>query len=85
MSIPLIRRLFAAAAISAAGLAAAAQPATVRVDYVHSGNALNESYAMERVVIEPLPWPGDMKRTIDTTNRGSNKVEVAAAKTGEVL
>jgi hypothetical protein len=85
MSIPLIRRLFAAAAISAAGLAAAAQPATVRVDYVHSGNALNESYAMERVVIEPLPWPGDMKRTIDTTNRGSNKVEVADAKTGEVL
>ena len=85
MSTTAFRRLFAAAAISAAGLAAAAQPATVRVDYIHSGNALNESYAMERVVIEPLPWPGDMKRTIDTTNRGTNKVEVADAKTGEVL
>jgi len=79
-------RLLAAAALSAAAsLAAAAQPATVRVDYIHSGNALNENYAMERVVIEPLPWPGDMKRTIDTTNRGINKVEVADAKTGRLL
>ncbi|HEY1148098.1 MAG TPA: M64 family metallopeptidase [Pseudoduganella sp.] len=85
MATTAFRRLFAAAAISAAGLAAAAQPATVRVDYIHSGNALNESYAMDRVVIEPQPWPGDMKRTIDTTNRGTNKVEVADAKTGEVL
>ena len=85
MATTAFHRLFAAAAISAAGLAAAAQPATVRVDYIHSGNALNEGYAMDRVVIEPLPWPGDMKRTIDTTNRGTNKVEVADAKTGEVL
>jgi hypothetical protein len=85
MATTAFRRLFAAAAISAAGLAGAAQPATVRVDYIHSGNALNESYAMDRVVIEPLPWPGDMKRTIDSTNRGANKVEVADAKTGEVL
>jgi hypothetical protein len=86
MSTTIFRRLLAAAALSAAaGMAVAAQPATVRVDYIHSGNALNESYAMERVVIEPLPWPGDMKRTIDTTNRGTHKVEVADAKTGALL
>jgi hypothetical protein len=75
----------------AGGLAAAqsapstAQPATVRVDYLHSGNALNESYAMERVVIEPLPWPGDLRRTLDDTGRGVNKVEVADIKTDQLL
>jgi hypothetical protein len=65
--------------------ALAAQPATVRLDYLHSGNALDEHYAMERVVIEPLPWPGDMRSTIDSTNRGNNLVEVVDAKSGELL
>jgi hypothetical protein len=74
-----------ALAVTAPALAAAAQPATVRLDYLHSGNALNEQYAMERVVIEPLPWPGDMSRTIDDTNRGNNMVEVVDAKTGDLL
>jgi len=66
-------------------LALAAQPATVRVDYIHSGNALSEQYAIERVLIEPLPWPGDMARPFDDTNRGNNRVEVADAKTGDLL
>jgi hypothetical protein len=66
-------------------LALAAQPATVRVDYIHSGNALSEQYAIERVLIEPLPWPGDMSRPFDDTNRGNNRVEVADAKTGDLL
>ena len=61
------------------------QPATIRVDYLHSGNAKEEHYAMERVVVEPLPWPGDMTRTLDDTNRGVNKVEVVDAKTGALL
>jgi len=74
-------------AVSAAATPAAAptQPATVRLDYIHSGNALNEQYAMERVVIEPLPWPGDMRRTIDDTNRGNNLVEVVDATSGKLL
>jgi len=65
--------------------ALAAQPATVRLDYLHSGNALDEHYAMERVVIEPLPWPGDLRATIDDTNRGNNMVEVVDPKSGELL
>ncbi|MEV4783501.1 IgA Peptidase M64 [Burkholderia sp. LMU1-1-1.1] len=69
----------------AAAPAPASQPATVRLDYIHSGNALNEQYAMERVVIEPLPWPGDMRRTIDDTNRGNNLVEVVDATSGKLL
>lgn len=63
----------------------AAQPATVRLDYTHSGNALQDAYAIERVVIEPLPWPGSMARNLDETNRGQNRVEVVDAKTGDLL
>ena len=74
-----------AAPAFAAAPAADGQPATVRLDYIHSGNALNEQYAMERVVIEPLPWPGDMRRTIDDTNRGNNLVEVVDAASGKLL
>jgi len=68
-----------------ASLAHAVQPATVRMDYAHSGNALADSYAIERVVIEPLPWPGSAARNLDDTNRGQNRVEVVDPKTGDVL
>ena len=64
---------------------AAPQPATVRVDYIHSGNALTDQYAVERILIEPLPWPGNPARNFDDSNRGQNRVEVADAKTGDLL
>jgi Spy/CpxP family protein refolding chaperone len=68
-----------AAALALAASAVHAQPATVRLDYTHSGNALSDQYALERVLIEPLPWPGDPKQPFDNTNRGQNRVEVADA------
>ena len=71
-----LSRLCAAALVFAAGAACAQQPATVRVDYLHSGNALHDQYALERVVIEPLAWPGDLTQALDNTNRGQNRVEV---------
>jgi hypothetical protein len=79
-----IRFLLAALAL-VAGAAQAQAPATVRVDYLHSGNALSDQYALERVLIEPLPWPGDLSQNFDNTNRGQNRVEVADAKTGDLL
>ncbi|HEY1044776.1 MAG TPA: M64 family metallopeptidase [Telluria sp.] len=72
-------------ALFAATAVAAPQPGTLRVDYVHSGNALEDSYALERVLVEPLPWPGSLSQAIDTTDRGVNRVEVVDAKTGELL
>ncbi len=78
-------RLFTLALLLASGHAAAAQPATLRVDYTHSGNALNEHYALDRVLVEPLPWPGHPARNLDDTNRGQHRVEVADAATGELL
>ncbi len=83
-STPLFCGLLAALSLSAQA-APPPQPATIRVDYLHSGDAKQEHYAMERVVLEPLPWPGDMTRTLDDTNRGVNKVEVVDAKTGVLL
>jgi hypothetical protein len=64
---------------------AQAAPPTMRVDYLHTGNALEEHYALERVVIEPLPWPGNTARPIDDSNRGANQFEVVDPKTGRVL
>jgi hypothetical protein len=67
----------------AAGPALAVQPAAVHLDY--SGNAPADEYALERVLIEPLPWPGDTSRNFDHTNPGQNRVEVVDAKTGDML
>ncbi|MGZ8288126.1 MAG: M64 family metallopeptidase [Telluria sp.] len=78
-------RSCAAALLFAAGAASAQQPATVRVDYLHSGNALQDTYALSRVVIEPLPWPGDLSQALDNSNRGQNMVEVVDAKSGDLL
>jgi hypothetical protein len=80
----LIRLLPAALALAAAN-ALAQSPATVRLDYTHSGNALSDQYALERVLIEPLPWPGNLSQAFDNTNRGNNRVEVVDAKTGDLL
>jgi hypothetical protein len=78
-------RLFAATLALSVGTAAAQAPATIRVDYTHSGNALSDQYALERVLVEPLPWPGDTSKPFDDTNRGQNRIEVADAKTGDLL
>jgi len=76
---------FLAALVANAAHAATDNPPTLRVDYIHSGDAKTESYALDRIVVEPLPWPGSPTQTIDTTNLGANKVEVSDAKTGELL
>jgi hypothetical protein len=65
--------------------AIAATPPTLRVDIQHSGDAKVEHYALDRVVVEPLPWPGNPDQPIDVTNRGSQKFEVADAASGKLL
>ncbi|MGD2130822.1 MAG: M64 family metallopeptidase [Lysobacterales bacterium] len=60
-------------------------PQTVRVDYYHSGNAETELYSMGDVVIEPLPWPGNPDKPIDTLRRGHFLFRVEDPETGQVL
>ncbi len=80
-----ILRILASLLLATSTAALAAPPATIRVDYLHTGNALADSYAIERVLVEPLPWPGDLSKNLDTTDRGNNKVEVVDAKTGDLI
>ena len=80
--------LVTVAAVGIAAPAAAATPSpprTLRVDYVHSGNAREEHFALERVVLEPLPWPGDPAKAIDDTNLGKYFFEVIDRTTRRVL
>jgi hypothetical protein len=66
-------------------IAFAAPPATMRLEYFHTGNSAQELFSVDRVVIEPLPWPGNPQKAIDTTNRGNYIVEVVDAGSQRVL
>jgi IgA peptidase M64/peptidase M64-like protein len=63
----------------------AAAPATMRLDYYHTGSSAQELFSIDRIVIEPLPWPGDMSKAIDDTNLGKYFFEVRDQKTKRVL
>ena len=64
---------------------AAEPPPTLRVDIQHGGDANTETFALERIVVEPLPWPGNPALPIDDTNRGVNLLRVRDAASGELL
>ena len=57
---------------------------TLRVDYVHTGVATEEHFALERLRIEG-EWPGSRTQTIDTTNRGKYLVELVDLATNRLL
>jgi hypothetical protein len=61
-----------------------AAPRTMRLDYYHSGNEKQEMFSVDRVVIEPLEWPGPPDKTIDRTNLGKYFFEVRD-RNGRVL
>ena len=83
------RRAAAAAAAVVVGFAfapvAMAAPQTLRVDYYHTGNATEERFSLDRILTEPLPWPGNPNKAIDDTNRGKYVFEVHDAGSGRVL
>lgn len=57
----------------------------MRLDYYHTGNTAHEMFSVDRVVIEPLPWPGDLAKTIDGTNLGEYLFEVHDQASGRLL
>ncbi len=65
--------------------ALAATPPTMRLDYYHTGNAMQELFSVDQVVIEPLPWPGNPNRPLDTTNRGKYFFEVRDLASNRLL
>ncbi|MBL8194868.1 MAG: IgA Peptidase M64 [Blastocatellia bacterium] len=58
---------------------------TMRVDYYHTGNIKEELFSLDRVVIEPLPWPGNPQKPIDDTNLGKYFFEVIDRNTNKVI
>ena len=77
----MLRTLLALATVAAL----AAPPRTLRVDCGHTGDAASERFGVERVVLEPLPWPGDPAKAIDGSNLGKYCFEVADKATGRLL
>jgi hypothetical protein len=77
--------LLAPTLLLAISIAALGAPQTVRLDYYHTGNSKQEVFSLDHVVIEPLPWPGDMSKTIDTTNLGKYLFEVRDKKSNRLL
>jgi hypothetical protein len=73
--------LFALVLLQAA--TSAAVP-TLRVDYVHSGTAERDGYALEGLVLEG-PWPGHPDRAIDDSGLGRYRFEVKDAASGKLL
>jgi hypothetical protein len=57
----------------------------MRLDFYHTGNAKEERFSVDRVVLEALPWPGNPSRPLDTTNRGKYFFEVVDGASGAVL
>ena len=59
-------------------------PATMRVDYYHTGNSETELFSLDQVVIEPASWTGNMYQPLDTTLRGKYMFEIVDPASGEL-
>jgi hypothetical protein len=59
-------------------------PETMRLDYFHGGNRDMEMFSVEQVIIEPLPWTGNMHQPIDNTLRGKYLFEIIDDESGDI-
>ena len=59
-------------------------PATWRVDYYHTGGQGLEAFSLDRVVVEPLPWPGNPDGFVDRADTGTYRFRVES-EDGRVL
>src|ERR1700740_824621 len=62
-----------------------AAPRTMRVDYDHSGNSQQEWFSLDRVVEEPLEWPGNPEKAIDDSQLGDYHFEVQEKRSGKLI
>jgi hypothetical protein len=64
--------------------ASSSSPQTMRLDYNHTGNISQELFSLDKIVIEPLPWPGNLQKQVDNSNLGSYLFEVIDRNTNLV-
>jgi hypothetical protein len=82
---PMMKNILSGFALLLVSVATQAAPQTMRLDYYHTGDAKQEMFSVDRVIIEPLPWPGDLSKAIDSTNLGKYFFEVRDQKSGRPL
>jgi hypothetical protein len=80
----LLLLLLVAGVVAAESPGIGSVPGTLRVDYFHSGNAAQELFSIDEVVLESLPWPGNRAQLLDTVPRGKYFFEVSDLKTGQL-
>jgi hypothetical protein len=62
----------------------AANPRTMRVDFYHTGNSDTEIFSLDRVVLEPLQFSGNLQQPIDKTLRGKYSFEIVDPDSGSI-
>jgi IgA Peptidase M64/Peptidase M64 N-terminus len=62
-----------------------AAPRTLRVDYYHGGNSKDEWFTLDRTVLEPLEWPGNLNKSIDASGLGNYLFEVREQASGKLV
>src|SRR5215207_10945429 len=67
------------------GAPQAKAPRTMRLDFYHTGTSTEEVFSLDRVVVEPLAWPGNPRRAADDSNLGKYLFEVRDAKSDRLL
>jgi len=65
-------------------VSAAEVSTSMRVDFFHSGNHETELFSLDQVVLEPLPWSGNMAQPTDRTLRGKYLFEIVDPDNTEV-
>lgn len=60
-------------------------PATWRLDYHHTGGLGDEIFALDRIVVEPLPWPGHPAGALDRSGAGKYRFRVLDGDGEEVF
>ena len=76
--------VLAAALAATAPSPAAGPPRTLRLDYFHTGSAVEERLSLDGVVREG-PWPGNPERPLDDTNLGKYLFEVRDRATNRLV
>lgn len=62
----------------------AANPRTMRIDFYHTGNNETEIFSLDRVVLEPLPFSGNLGQPLDKTLRGKYSFEIVDPESGDI-
>jgi IgA Peptidase M64/Peptidase M64 N-terminus len=78
--IPMTKALVSCLVYMLLTASAVAAQETMRLDYYHTGNSKQEFFSLDRIVIEPLAWPGNPAQQIDNSNLGKYLFEVRDGK-----